>query len=407
MVLYIPSSSRELNKLTSGHEDVRFHTNTSLTPLLFPNMTRAPGYYIRIAQIKALKKERTLLNRTRYLNFVRLLHSSKPWNAHPRFEPELAQQQELDRYLSFHKDPKNDQEPEGYHGGPTQDPRLDKPVFLSYIATLRKAGDYGIPINIRDRQAQQAYLVTRHGDVPIVLDSGCSTSITPFKEDFIGEISPQPKAEMHGLTDSVTVKGVGMVEWPVRDVFGRSATIRTCAYYIPEATIRLCSTQTYFQEHKSGTLLQTHEKVILYTPNEVELTFPYNPTSNLPLVFLDFALNSVGISPEDLSYLSKEEEMHKMGILLKENHNLSRPKKELLLWHQRLGHAGFDLLKTLMYPKKGIIGEQAQPPLIPTWLAETRKYIAKKIQYVLRVNWLNNIVALQTLNMCVQTHLRN
>ena len=42
--------------------------------------------------------------------------------------------------------------------------------------------------------------------------------------------------------------------------------------------------------------MQDHEKIILTTHLGEDLTFPYHPQSNLPLMFLDFNVPHAGLS---------------------------------------------------------------------------------------------------------------
>jgi hypothetical protein len=75
-------------------------------------------------------------------------------------------------------------------------------------------------------------------DVPVVIDTGASFSITPFEEDFVSPLKSADMDAMHGLADSVLVKGVGWVlEWTIRDAGNQIAIIRTKAYYVPQAKI--------------------------------------------------------------------------------------------------------------------------------------------------------------------------
>ena len=115
--------------------------------------------------------------------------------------------------------------------------------------------------------------------VPCVIDSGCSHSVTPFITDFVSEIIWLENESLGGLKadDEVMIIGVGWVEWTVRDVFGRTAVIRTKAYLVPQGRIRLFSSQAYFQENKKGSLLQDHEKVVLTTAYGQALVFNYQP----------------------------------------------------------------------------------------------------------------------------------
>ena len=209
-------------------------------------------------------------------------------------------------------------------------------------------------------------------DTPIVLDSGCSVSITPHLEDFVGDLRNTNDKEMHGLSDSVEMQGEGVVEWTIRDVHGNVGMVRTRAYYMPTARMRLCSTQTYFQENKHSTcsLHQTHEKVTLTTAEGETLTFPYNPSSNLPLMFMDVNLTRAGLTKEQVLNLTHEDNsdllLSTMSLLDKNNHNLSAGDKELLLWHNRVSHAGFSWVQSLMHKKKNGVGDDPDPPVIPT-----------------------------------------
>ena len=203
--------------------------------------------------------------------------------------------------------------------------------------------------------------------VPIVIDTGCSISVTPFVEDFVTELQPAQEDAMQGLNDSVQVKGIGWVDWTIRDVFNRVSLVRTQAYHVPEARVRLLSTQTYFQEHGKGSILQDHEKVILSTSRGEELSFPYDLGSNLPLMYLDHRSASVGLSQRQVLTLSRSEELdHTCTLLDYNNYNLSKPQKELMLWHQRLGHAGFRWIQTLMRKPKHEVGDNTEPPVLPT-----------------------------------------
>jgi hypothetical protein len=103
------------------------------------------------------------------------------------------------------------------------------------------------------------YCSHKEGYVPIVIDTGASVSVAPVLTDFIGPLRPCATANLKGLSGSTEVIGEGTVNWLVRDVFGNKRKIRTTAYYVHEASIRLFSPQTYFKEKKFGSLLITHD----------------------------------------------------------------------------------------------------------------------------------------------------
>jgi hypothetical protein len=86
-------------------------------------------------------------------------------------------------------------------------------------------------------------------DMPIVIDTGASVSLTPILSDFISPLVPTQLTELKGLTSKTNVVGKGLVEWPIRDYWNVPGVITTSAYYVPNASIRLFSPQSYFQEH--------------------------------------------------------------------------------------------------------------------------------------------------------------
>jgi len=210
-------------------------------------------------------------------------------------------------------------------------------------------------------------------DMPIVFDTGASYSVTPNLQDFVGELSPTDMDSMKGLTDSVKIKGKGWVEWSVRDVFGRVHMIRTKAFHVPEASIRLFSPQSYFQEHDRGRGTFDKSSLTFTTCDGVDLQFPYHPGSNLPFMYLDEGIIQAGLTARDLAFLQEAENIESFTKTFHDNnHNLSKPQKELLLWHSRLGHAGFRWIQDLMRVQKPqVVGEISDPPLIPTKISGT------------------------------------
>ena len=76
--------------------------------------------------------------------------------------------------------------------------------------------------------------------------------MTPFESDFVTDIEPTEVKELVGLTDKVIIQGVGTVEWPIGDIFGQIGVLRMEAYYVPTASIQLCSPQQYLAENEGG-----------------------------------------------------------------------------------------------------------------------------------------------------------
>ena len=70
----------------------------------------------------------------------------------------------------------------------------------------------------------------------------------------------------------------------------------------------------------------------------------------------------------DMAYTLRtiHEDSNKQHLLYEMNHNLTKPQKELKLWHARLAHAGFAWIQDLMRPQKTNVGDLREPPAIPT-----------------------------------------
>ena len=213
--------------------------------------------------------------------------------------------------------------------------------------------------------ADKAVAYLQHSDsaaVPIVFDTGCSISMTPFRSDFVGPLEEADCKEVKGFGNHRSpIQGIGWVEWNIVDVFGRSCVIRTRAHYVPQSDIRLFSPQSYFRENQGGSGHFDKDKVVLTTNEGVELTFPYHPCSNLPLMLLapDDSPRT-GRPTAGLSYLDIHLCKHNTGqyprahlsVIDETNQNLTQAQKEALLWHYRLCHANFGWVQSLLRNKR-------------------------------------------------------
>ena len=243
-----------------------------------------------------------------------------------------------------------------------------KSVYADYAFTVALAEQCGLLMKLAPPELTSGAFLSNAFEaceVPCVVDTGCSHSVTPFASDFVSEITYVYNKTLGGLKDEdeVSIIGYGWVEWTVRDVFGRTAVVRTQAYLIPEGRIRLFSSQSYFQENQAGSLFQDHEKVVFTTAYAQALVFNYEPSCNLPLMFQDCE-KQIGLTGQQAQYLSTSDEIDQVSRLLQDNYNLNQHMKQLLLWHYRLGHAGYQWVQDLMKRRKGNIGEQAEPAII-------------------------------------------
>lgn len=167
------------------------------------------------------------------------------------------------------------------------------------------------------------------------------------------------------------MEGIGTVEWEVRDQKGQVATIKTKAHYVPSAHIRLFSPQSYFMEHERGYGWFNHEELILRTIDDICVSFPYNPAGNLPMMLMNELFTTVAgvagvAAPLAFNLRHTDAPSRSQGLLHDNNVNLTRPQKEVLMWHNRLAHAGLGWIQDLMCVQKGNHGEQSAPPILPS-----------------------------------------
>ena len=207
--------------------------------------------------------------------------------------------------------------------------------------------DCHIPL-ISDPLRHQSVYLSDNSKTPMVIDTGASVSITPHESDFISKVRPSKLKSINGLQGSCEVVGSGTVEWTIRDVYGSVRRIRTTAYLVPAAQIRLFSPQCYFQETKgAGSLFLNHRKVVLTLADQSELEFPFQ-SNNIPMM-LDASAHCAGLGFEEANMLCGEDEV--LGMLsvgAENNQNLTAGEKEMLLYHAKLGHAHFKWIQRLL-----------------------------------------------------------
>ena len=230
--------------------------------------------------------------------------------------------------------------------------------FLANVAmsaSIQRGVDLVTPLIVDDKFGDISDATLHHGfnaalqrdETPVVIDTGASYSLTPFREDFYGKIKGTDMEDLQGLSGRAKVHGVGNIEWTIVDLYGVIRTIKTKAYYVPEASIRLFSPQCYLQEQGKGEVVIKKNKTVMTMPDGVELEFPYNAGSNLPLMLLtQRRAKTAGLYGGDIRNVygvigPNKDEMMNLSVADARNQNLTLAQRELILWHQKWGHANF------------------------------------------------------------------
>ena len=182
----------------------------------------------------------------------------------------------------------------------------------------------------------------------IVLDTGATISVTPFRDDFIDwEQGTTPK--LSGITADAEVCGVGTVLWKIRDDHGMVQEVRTRAYYVPQAQIRLFSPQSYFLE-------QTDKSKSMYMMNADGFAFVFGNGACRTMQWKDQQSRLPTVSlPNDREPTSPKDEKtaFNIGVLNDANHNIDNSQKTLLKSHWKMSHIGLSTVQALYRSRNG------------------------------------------------------
>jgi hypothetical protein len=148
-------------------------------------------------------------------------------------------------------------------------------ILLEAKGLQTSIGQYG---EILPLLSPAIYVSTNKDDLPIVIDTGASCTITPSLSDFTSKPTKPDTAILGSLTTVQTkVSGQGPIEWDIEDVLKK---LRTTSYYVPE----LFSPQAYFKANPVGSLTLNNDGIFLHMPCGTDLKFPIQPGSNLPIM---------------------------------------------------------------------------------------------------------------------------
>jgi hypothetical protein len=216
----------------------------------------------------------------------------------------------------------------------------------------------------------------------IILDTGCTFAITPFRSDFI-EYSEGTFGNVNTVSGPTSIVGFGHVEWTVVSENGNETVITVPCHHVPAATVRLLSPQDYCLYHgfdRSRDQFAGNSSYFwmhLYD-NENRFQCPMDPRTSLPI-----ALAYCRTPPEPSKQREKQAKQSKtsrkqgecqchtctscnLTVADETNQNITSAQKELLLWHWRLAHMGFDHLQKLLRTPSDLPDESNPSPSSPT-----------------------------------------
>jgi hypothetical protein len=197
----------------------------------------------------------------------------------------------------------------------------------------------------------EIYISTNNKELPIVIDTGASSSITPISTDFTTEISKADLQELKQVNGTTAVCGQGTVTWPIEDVDGIRRSITTEAYYVPDAGIRLFSPQDYIRKNTTSNLVCNCDGIRFTLKCGTVLRFPFNKSNNLPFMLTQASLRKQKGS-HLLSSVNKSLGVYNSlidrSIFNRDNFNLNPAQCELLKWHCRWCHCDLNRVRMIL-----------------------------------------------------------
>ena len=166
---------------------------------------------------------------------------------------------------------------------------------------------------------------------PIIFDSGASISITPYAEDFIGEIDydvdTSGNKQLLGISSATQIIGVGKMSLTVYTDTGARRNLITTAYLVPDARIQLLSICRYREQYpREGCSF-------IISDNGCSFTFPRSMGGGK----ITFDYRGSNYIPRATAYSQQFNKNFPNGqvfmVLEDSNLNLTPAQKELLKWH--------------------------------------------------------------------------
>jgi hypothetical protein len=200
----------------------------------------------------------------------------------------------------------------------------------------------------------ELYISSCKIELPIVIDTGASNSITPIPSDFVdGIIHKADLQALSQLNGTTPVCGQGLVKWPIEDVDGTRRTITTDAYHVPDAGIRLFSPQVYINKHKTANMKIDHNGILFTLRCGTVLRFPFNKSNNLPFMLTEKSLRSwkdshLSSSAQLFSSQGIYTSLIDRSVLQRDNFNLNPAQQELLTWHCRWCHCDLNRVRMIL-----------------------------------------------------------
>ena len=219
------------------------------------------------------------------------------------------------------------------------------------------------------QNAFQATTLQQSSTVRIVCDSGASLSCIGDAAEFETLTKNDTPTVLKGIAAGLEIKGQGTVRYDVYDENGTLIQLVAKAFWVPHlGDTRLLSPQSLTTTSNDIVTLICHgelpEGISSFAELQVRKSIPGWET-NTPDQRLVIPYDSASNLPELRGILPKEHARQlqaltgALQVTDDANMNLTASQKELLKWHYRLGHIGFQWLQWLIRSGRIIVSNKS------------------------------------------------
>ena len=192
------------------------------------------------------------------------------------------------------------------------------------------------------------------GAFHFIVDTGCSTSASPCKEDFESLHPLDKPITLHGIARDSTVTQGGIMHVECINTSGEVTVICTFGFYDTNLTVRLFSPQSYFLQRprKNGKFTISWSKAFLEL-DQGEVRNDKKITDILPCIIDRASHMPLLTCFHNVNKVTQNLQVNN-GIIDVDSDNLTATQRQLLRYHYKLGHLGFQYLKWML--SSGIFG---------------------------------------------------
>ena len=152
-----------------------------------------------------------------------------------------------------------------------------------------------------------------------------------------------------GLGKGLRIAGKGMVTWTFKAEDGSYRDMMIPCYYVPSCHARILSTQTFLRYYPKETISMNNRNLPLSGDEYNQpITVPYCPASHLPVAPIVMTARVRTDKDDTPSLHHKQHQRPHPSLTVDSNINLSEPEREILKWHQRLGHISVKRIQWMM-----------------------------------------------------------